>query len=143
VRASAVIAAGRDNRDDRWEHSFNHWDHTFVSAGANKEGMLQELDQRVSGLVEFWLRSQHRPQWYFPATSWAAVGGGIEAATERWKGGGGPFGKRGEREYTPGYARLLAGEREFDAGPDAEALLANALRLHALINLGLPLTWSQ
>jgi exodeoxyribonuclease V gamma subunit len=143
VRACAVIAAGRDNRDDRWEHSFNHWDHTFVSAGANKEGMLQELDQRVSGLVEFWLRSQHRPQWYFPATSWAAVGGGIEAATERWKGGGGPFGKRGEREYTPGYARLLAGEREFDAGPDAEALLANALRLHALINLGLPLTWSQ
>jgi exodeoxyribonuclease V gamma subunit len=140
VHACAVIAG---ERDDRWEHSFNHWDRAFVSARAGRDAMLRELEHRVAGLVEFWLRSQRQPQWYFPATSWTAVMDGIEAAAERWKGATGPYGKRGEREYTPGYARLLAGEREFGAGPDGAALLANAQRLQALINLALPLVWSQ
>jgi exodeoxyribonuclease V gamma subunit len=140
VRACAVIAG---ERDERWELSFNQWDHEFVSTRADRVAMLRELEQRVTGLAEFWLRSQRHPQWYFPATSWAAVQGGIEAAAKRWKGGTDPFGKRGEREYTPGYARLLAGEREFDEGPDSKALLENAQHLQALINLGLPLAWSQ
>jgi len=140
VRACAVIAG---ERDCRWEHSFNHWDRAFVATGSDKEAMLHELDRRVGGLVEFWLRSQRHPQWYFPATSWAAVQGGIEAAAKRWSGSTDPFGKRGEREYAPGYARLLAGEREFDAGAAADALLENAERLQSLINLALPLAWSQ
>jgi len=140
VRAAVVIAG---DRDDRWEQGFNTWDRAFVAARSDKPAMLRELEQRVVGLVEFWLRSQHHPQWYFPATSWAAVMGGISAAAERWQGSSGPYGKRGEREYTPGYARLLAGEREFDDATDGAALLENARRLQALINLAIPLAWSQ
>jgi len=138
VRACAVIAG---ERDVRWEQSFNQWDHEFVAAHADKQAMLRELEQRVSGLVEFWLRSQRHPQWYFPATSWAADRQDPEAARKRWIGGG-QYDKRGEREYTPGYALTLAGEREFGGGADGTALVQNAERLRALINLNLPLAWS-
>ena len=99
--------------------------------------MLDDLERRVAGLLDFWRRAQHEPQWYFPATSWALVARGPDKAREQWAGS--PRSKKAERDYAPGYARLLAGDRDFNAGADAKLLQDNAQHLRALIDLAHPL----
>jgi len=122
--------------DDGWQHRFDDWQHTFEHAGIAAPGMLEELARRVARLVDFWHAGQHEPQWYFPGTSWAIVTGGPEKARERWLG---TRGNKGEREYAPGYARLLARGRDFAEGVDLHDLLRNAQQLSALIDLQRPL----
>jgi exodeoxyribonuclease V gamma subunit len=122
--------------DDGWQHRFDDWQHTFEHAGSAAPGMLEELARRVARLVDFWRTGQHEPQWYFPGTSWAMVHGGPEKARERWLG---TRGNKGEREYAPGYARLLARGRDFAVGVDLHDLLRNAQQLSALIDLQRPL----
>ena len=70
------------------------------------------VDWSTDGIVarrnRFFAASQRRPQWYFPRTSWAALDDDADAATGQWMGGEYQL---GERDYAPGYAHLLAGER--------------------------------
>lgn len=136
VRGRIVIAG---EHDDGWQHAFEDWHERFRARGGRDAPALSaDLERRVAGLIEFWRRAQRQPQWYFPATSWALVAGGPEKARERWLGGGRER-KMAERDYAPGYARLLAGDRDFAAGVDLRRLQDNALRLRALIDLARPL----
>jgi exodeoxyribonuclease V gamma subunit len=134
VRACIVIDG---DYDDGWQRGFDTWSAQFEQARGDKHAMLEDIERRVAGLLEFWQHAQHEPQWYFPATSWALVTHGPDKAREQWAGS--PRSKRAERDYAPGYARLLARDRDFDAGADLAALHANALRLRALIDLARPL----
>jgi exodeoxyribonuclease V gamma subunit len=135
VHVCAVLAG---QRATQFERAFDKWDAAFVAAaaGAQREAMRRELEQRIGGVLAFWAQSQQQPQWYFPLASWAALDGEAAAVRARWLG---QRGMTGERDYAPGYARLLAGEREFDDGADFAALCANATALHALTDLGQPL----
>ena len=132
VRACVVVARGRKD-DHSWERGFNGWDDAFTgtASASGREAMLADLEHRVHGLLDFWQRSQRHPQWYFPATSWAAATQDADAAGAQWLG---DFGRRAERDYAPGFARLLAGDREFD-GAGFEVLRENAVLLFNLIDL--------
>jgi exodeoxyribonuclease V gamma subunit len=132
LRATVVVAG---EHDDGWQRGFDLWNAQFERERGARTAMLDDLARRVTALVEFWQRSQYQPQWYFPVTSWAAAIGGIDGAREAWLGATAGRGKKGEREYSPGYARLLAGDRDFGDGADFATLLANARRLRALIDL--------
>ncbi|HSC11012.1 MAG TPA: exodeoxyribonuclease V subunit gamma [Rhodanobacteraceae bacterium] len=134
VRASVVID---DGYDDGWQRSFETWNARFEEPRTDRRESLEDVERRVAGLLDFWRRAQHEPQWYFPATSWALVTHGPEKAREQWAGSA--RSKRAERDYAPGYARLLARDRDFDAGVDLAALHANALHLRSLIDLERPL----
>jgi exodeoxyribonuclease V gamma subunit len=133
VHACPIVPA---RCEDGWQHRFDDWQRAFEHAGSAASGMLDELARRIGHLVDFWHIGQHEPQWYFPGTSWAVVNDGPDKARERWLG---TRSNKGERDYAPGYARLLAGEREFAEGADLHALLRNAQRLSALIDLQRPL----
>jgi exodeoxyribonuclease V gamma subunit len=124
-------------REQPWLDGLSRWnDACRAAAPAARAGMLDDLRARLAELVGFHLTSQQRPGCYFPRSSWEAATRGIAAAALRWQGSGGDFGRVGERDYAPGYARLLAGGLELAPGtPDADALLAIAGRLHALIGL--------
>ena len=130
VRACVVIAG---DYDDGWQRCFEAWSAEFERPRSDKHAMLEDLERRVAGLLDFWRRAQHEPQWYFPATSWALVARGPDKAREQWAGS--PRSKKAERDYAPGYARLLAGDHDFNAGADAKLLQDNAQRLRALIDL--------
>jgi len=132
VRACVVVSG---EHDDGWQRGFDAWHAQFERERGARTRMLDDLERRVGGLVEFWQRSQYQPQWYFPVTSWAAALGGIDGAREAWLGATAGRGRKGEREYTPGYARLLAGERKFGDGADFVMLQANARHLRTLIDL--------
>jgi exodeoxyribonuclease V gamma subunit len=133
VHACPIVPA---RCEDGWQHRFDDWQRAFEHAGSAAPRMLDELARRVSRLVDFARAGQCEPQWYFPSTSWAVVNGGPEKARERWLG---TRNLKGEREYAPGYARLLAGERDLAEGADLAALLRNAQKLSALIDLQRPL----
>lgn len=115
---------------------FNHWADVLaahLAAGDDTAAgtMRDALAQRVVALLAIWQQAQQRPGHYFPRTSWAALDEKDDAARQAWEGG---F-NTGERDYAPGYARLLAGEANFAAGqPDHAALRAQASRLAALID---------
>lgn len=134
VRTALVSEAeGKRREADPWARRLNDWDAAWMAgdAGARAVG-LADLERRVAGLFDFFLASQQHPQWYFPATSWAARGDDPSAAAARWAGG---FGV-GERDHAPGYARLLAGERTFAGDADYAELRRNAAYLDELIRLG-------
>ena len=129
VRACIVC----DGRRDGWEDGFNIWDDAFGAAdAAARATMLADLERRAAGLLAFWRRCREHPQWYFPAASWAALGGDARAVRATWCGSDHAV---GERDYAPGYARVLAGERDFGEGRDYVLLRANAAHLRALIDL--------
>jgi len=130
---ACIVIDGK--HDDGWQHGFADWNREFGRA-ADPLAMRAELEHRVAELVAFAQRGQAAPQWYFPGTSWALVTAGPEKARECWLG---MRGKKGERDYAPGYARLLAGARDFAADADFTRLFANARYLRALIDLSRPL----
>jgi exodeoxyribonuclease V gamma subunit len=101
---------------------------------AMQEKMIGDLENRVFELIAFWQQSQQQQQWYFPKTSWTSLAGDANKAIEDWAGS---FERTGERDYSPGYARMLAGERDFSEEADYELLRKNAIHLYALINLTL------
>ena len=133
VRTCVVVDG---DHDDGWQRGFEAWNAQFERPRGDVQAMLEDLERRVAGLLDFWRRAQRQPQWYFPATSWAVVTGGPDKAREQWLGARKK--NEGERDYAPGYARLLAGDRDFSAGADAAALHANAVHLRRLIDLARP-----
>ncbi len=98
---------------------------------AAADAMRDALADRVEALLAIWQQAQQRPGRYFPRTSWAALDEKDDAARLAWEGG---F-NTGERDYAPGYARLLAGEANFHAGQaDHVALQSLARDLAVLID---------
>ncbi|MGY1424643.1 exodeoxyribonuclease V subunit gamma [Lysobacter sp. A289] len=135
VRACVLAAPKRGVGTGDWQGSFDVWSDTFMQAVRNgnealRRQMINELERQVTGLIDFYQDAQHAPLWYFPKTSWAAAES-PQKTRETWVGGY----NMGERDYSPGYGRLLAGEREFDETGDYEQLLETANRLRALITL--------
>jgi exodeoxyribonuclease V gamma subunit len=112
---------------------FNEWDETLrAAAPETSRAMREALAARVAALLTIWRQAQQQPLPYFPRTSWAALDDKPEAARQAWEGQGQGT---GERDYAPGYARLLAGEANFaDGQPQHAKLLALALRLAHLID---------
>ncbi len=127
VRAALLVAPDARHPDD-WTPQLAAWDARIREGGAQGARARAELERRVAGLVGFWRAAQQRPQWYFPKTSWAALES-MEQAVAAWTGGYGV----GERDYAPGYAALLAGERDFQDAGDFALLYQNAAYLAALI----------
>ena len=140
VRACLVAKpAQKKTGQDSWSKSFNEWDDAYMTAVNSGENtmvkrMIDDIERRVGRLLRFWQLSQQHPQWYFPATSWIATGSDEGAVTSKWLGG---YNRRGERDYSAGYARLLAGERDFSDGNDGALLQSNATQLRDLITLTL------
>lgn len=134
VRVALVTEPDRRNREpDLWATNINGWDAAFVAAdAAARMGRRADLERRVSGLLDFFRASQEQPAWYFPSTSWAAKDDDPAAAVAKWIGGSHAV---GERDHAPGYARLLAGERDFDGGADYTELLRHAQHLRDLVRL--------
>ena len=132
VRVALVAAPHRGRREaDAWSRRFNAWDAAFVAAdGATQGRRLADLERRVCGLLDFFAASQRQPRWYFPKTSWLALGDDADAASREWVGGDHHL---GERDYAPGYARLLAGERDFSDMHDRAELARHAAHLRSLI----------
>ncbi|HET6431147.1 exodeoxyribonuclease V subunit gamma [Dyella sp.] len=119
------------------EAPFNAWAellalHLRNGDHAAADAMRAALGERVTALLAWWQQAQQQPQHYFPRTSWAALDERDDAARLAWEGSG--FGI-GERDFAPGYARLLAGAARFEPGhADHAALQALARRLAALID---------
>ena len=111
---------------------FNAWDEAMLAAAPETaRAMRDALTARVAALLAIWRQAQHQPLPYFPRTSWAALDDKPDAARQAWEGG---F-ATGERDYAPGYARLLAGQANFaDGQPQHAELQALALRLARLID---------
>lgn len=109
--------------------------HLTTAQIASRRGELQHI---IDVLVGAYLSAADEPCGYFPATSTAVLRG--KDPEEAWRGG---EYARGERDWAPGYAWLLAGERRFwDADDPAAAVLADTARaLEAL--LALPAQWSS
>ncbi len=133
VRVCVVTAKS----DGSTTQQYADWDTWFLNAV--KQGnhhaardMLDDLRERLVGLIEFWRQSVIEPRWYFPNTSAAADRENPDAASAAWLGGNH---STGERDYSPGYSRLLGGDRAFDAGDDFEQLCSNADHLRSLIDL--------
>ncbi len=125
----ALITGGKEG----WSRDFNAWDAAWQAADAATQARQRhDLQQRMTALIEFFLQSQQRPQWYFPATSWAARDDDPTKAAATWLNDRGT----GERDHAPGYARLLAGGCRFDGGDEYAQLRAHADHLRALIDLG-------
>lgn len=143
----------------------NAWDAAYcASDAATRAAMAADLRRRLRALVECFRRGRDGCSWFHPKSAWAAVqawqeaqarqaelaaGGAERAALEAaiakavravWVR---DFGDGvGERDYRPGYARLLEADLVFgdpETDPDGRALralLAEAQQLHALILLG-------
>jgi exodeoxyribonuclease V gamma subunit len=143
IRLSGLVKGKAD-----WLGAFDRWDQMLLDAIPElRKNMLDDLQQRVVALIAFWRESQGRPHWYFPKASWETVkdpGSGKAADgrhDETAHGVGGTWiadhqGGTGERDYSPGYAQLLAGDIEFaDDTPELAALASAARQLKAWITL--------
>lgn len=121
-----------------WVASLNALDdRTQAAAAAGDAATLAELHadllRRLRGLAEYYLRCRQRPGGYFPKASWRASRPEATAAQVAavFEGSGH---SSGERDWGPGYARLLArGVRFADGGADFLALQADAIALRRLI----------
>jgi exodeoxyribonuclease V gamma subunit len=117
--------ATREGR--RWDERLNAID---------VEARAAEIRTRLARLVDFWQQSGRQPLSYLPKTAWAAAGADAadrgEAMRKAWLADGRSV---GERDYAPGYARLLA--RGLDpsdpASAEGAALVEAATMLRALI----------
>lgn len=134
VRLCALTRQGEGS----WVVSLNALDdRTRAAVAAGEAAMLAELHadllRRLRGLAEYYLRSRQRPGGYFPKASWRA--GRPEAAPAQVAAAFDGSGHgRGERDFGPGYARLLARGVAFaDGGADFLALQTDAIALRRLI----------
>ena len=131
-------------RKHLWQDAINAWDARFTTAAragehATVAAMADKLRARVGEWIALWRSFQIDPRWYFPKTSWAAATSTKpDDPAKTWQGSTGRWGGKGERDYEPGYARLLArllvGDIGFDHGTnDFDLLAEKAALLHALI----------
>lgn len=132
-----LLAAGEETP---WQDGLNAYAGLVAAAVAANDAralaaLHDDLHGRLSDLVDIYTSSQQQPLWYFPRTSWAAVGAADDGRIlQVWQGG--PK-QMGERDYGAGYAQLLVEGSDFTAGSAAlDSLKALARRLHALIDFG-------
>lgn len=132
----------------------NAWDGNYCAADADlRRRMLADLRQRLGALVALLQLARAGRSWFYPKSAWAAIArppqpsDDLQAWFETvagevakvWSVDHGDA--KGERDYAPGYARLLEGDlvfgdRERDPGGAAlRALIADAERVQALIML--------
>jgi exodeoxyribonuclease V gamma subunit len=105
------------------------WEQAWQQAGAARRvSMRAQLVAAVANLLEMFAQAQAQPTAYFPKT--ACAGNPVSA----WLGG---FSQTGERDYGPGYARLLAGGITFADAAGQAALQAVAGRIDAALALPL------
>lgn len=118
-----------------WSDAWCAWDADFVATtSARRTHLRDELLARVGELVRFYDAAAIRPPCYFPRSSWAAHRG--RDIDEVWVGG---KQRKGERDYEPGYNRLLAGDLRFAVDAAARAALhATATCLDAWLWPGEP-----
>lgn len=146
----AVLAAGECPLGAR----LIAWDAHFCADAADRAAMLDDLRARLARLGALWHEAGARPPAYFPATSQAALdawsrqaekGGSRDDLSDIAVAAGKSFDTGlygGEREYPPGWNRLIARGLAFEPRPDdpqTRALLEQAFALEALIFTSLPL----
>ena len=156
-RIQLIALADKPN----WCLALNRWDAAFVRADADARVLMRhELEGRVFRLLECWAQAAHAPHWYFPKTSWDVAGmktgsevlalkiaaktatrdqsgsvaiPAMPSVGNSWSGG---YGSTGERDYEPGYSRLLAGNLEFPEGcEELDAMVEFARALKECISL--------
>lgn len=141
--ATAVRVTALVKGEAPWCHSINAWDAAWQAAEAGQgEAMLADLRRRLRRLLAWWQAAQQQPELYFPRSSWVAVAGDDqeEADSKRinrlrivWAGS--DYGT-GERDFGPGYSRLLGGDLQFDfASDDLRDLQLFANQLKACLSL--------
>lgn len=128
--------------DSPWHQGINAWDEALVRSDAQQQAaMLDALRARVAQLVTWWQQAQGRPTLYFSRTSWVAASLSDDVAAEakgaqKIQGAWSGYHDSGERDYSPGYNRLLAGDVAFDAdAPARAALLTFARELQTVVSL--------
>ncbi|MEO6154899.1 MAG: exodeoxyribonuclease V subunit gamma, partial [Thermomonas sp.] len=114
--------AGDDAPWQPWEQAWQQADAT------HRESMRAQLAASATDLLALFMQAQEQPSAYFPKTAFAR-----NPATE-WNSG---FNKKGERDYAPGYARLLAGDVTFADAAEQAALQVVVDRIE--LALALPL----
>ena len=123
------------------------WDAIYCDADpSDSAAMAADLRRRVRALIGRWRSGRDGRSRFYPRAAWKAVqarpgetamSGAVRGA---WVTDFGPF--DGERDYAPGYTRLLEGDMVFgDPDTDADghalqALLEDARKIHALILMG-------
>lgn len=154
VRLTVLV----DDVQPAWSGAINAWDEAFVLAlPTDRERLLAELEQRVAQLVQWWAEAQGQPRWYFPKSAWKAIqptiypkGRNADAESDNSNRAAGPAnidttwvathaGGVGERDYAPGYSRLLTGAVDFAIGTEALRELHDfGLALHHCLDLDAP-----
>lgn len=150
VRLGALL----DNVEPAWPAALNVWDEAFMRADAGtRTALLADLEQRVAQLLEWWAQAQGRPHWYFPKIAWATIQPTINPKRPGDEGNpddpppgnvdsvwvSGHEGGTGERDYSPGYSRLLTGTTDFsEDSDDLRELHAFGLALYDCIHLDRP-----
>ena len=125
------------------------WDAVFLAEPTRRAAMLAHLRQRLSAIVTLWHEAAEQPPMYFPATSQAALEASRSEQKPPAKAANTKFESAskqhpGERDYAPGWNRILARGRGFDrrdfedAEADTQALVNYARQLEHLLDLGLP-----
>jgi exodeoxyribonuclease V gamma subunit len=91
----------------------------------------EQMRDGLRRLVRASLAGRAQPALYFPKTAWKwATAANSGAARKAWEGGG--FMQRGERDYAPGYAGVMARELDFlDPDSASHALFIAATELVA------------
>ncbi|MFS8137357.1 MAG: hypothetical protein ACMG50_04430, partial [Thermomonas sp.] len=104
------------------------WEDTWQQADAGfRKTMHAQLSAGVVELLAMFLHAQQQPSVYFPKSASA------RNPNEAWVGG---F-LTGERDYGPGYARLLAGDLTFDDAAGHAAMQAVIERIESALALPL------
>ena len=122
VRVVLLAEPEKRATSTRWHQQLNAFDARFTR---------DDLGHRVERLLRLWQIAQSETAWYFPGTSWAVAsakqGKARDEGEKRWQGSDHAS---GERDYAPGYARVLAQGVDLFAGQDWANLqgLAEVLR---------------
>lgn len=103
------------------------WEQAWQQADApTRDSMRTQLTTSVTGLLALFVHAQTQPSAYFPKTAFT------RDPAKAWLSG---FSNTGERDYAPGYARLLAGELTFVDDVEQAALRAVTERIEAALAL--------
>ena len=113
---------GDDAPWQAWEQAWQQADATL------RESMRPQLTASVTDLLALFVQAQQQPSAYFPKAASA------RDYNDAWMG---VFNRTGERDYAPGYARLLGGEITFADAAEQAALRAVVERIEAALALPL------
>ena len=135
VRICVLVCEENRNPSREWRNAFATWCDAFAKDPESRCDRLLELSQRVQRLVDLFLAAQRDTVWYFPKASWASrVDDSAGAVASAWAGDR----NKGEMDYGPGYAALLARGMSLDATSSdsiAAELTETARMLDKIIHL--------